>query len=843
MAVYIAAADGVLSSAAAVWKTVDATSYLYAVNGSTALTTAYVESQATTPGAITVRGIAVHIAARVASPTGTMSVRIAQAGATVAGTEVTINVSDIDRPGGVELHAPGLYFFKFAAPVTLAAATLYTTSAKCSVNGEVSLYRNATAGNWSRMWQTDTFGNPAAGDDWHILGEWTAAGTKTNRTVTMDETVAVDYGVAPGTDLNLQGITIGKGGTLNFGTTASTNYVLQASTGIRVWAGGILNMGTTATPVPITSTATIQFDCAADGDFGLLVDGTFNAQGVARTAGKNVVVCKLNTDEAAAQTVLGVDTDTGWLNGDIVDLAPTSRTFSESEQRTMNANAGASSIQVSAGLTNAHSGTSPTQAEVINITRNVVVRSLSTTNMAFVAFGPTATVDCDWVWFRYLGQNSDYKFGVQVRTQAGGSCAMDYCSVTDFETAGVYIGGTNVTSNANVSINNTVLTSRQAATISVGFQATDSDGSNYSVNGVYVTAIDGTAGGRVGIIIGAVPNGTFSNLVAAGCEVDGIQIATPTTTASLLSAGTFTGVTAHSNQTNGLTLSGDFTIKITTCNVWRNNANTSEGGISVSNPGIKEIIGGSLFGNNLQNIFLSGVTVFIGRNLTIAGDTTFATADGVEFNGSQTLMFAKFTGCTFGSTSGIFVAHTNDINLGAGRKIVDITLVHTKLDSATEFTNTGSLQGQSVIRHQRVDQATNVHKRVYQAVGGTASYDTTTVRNSVSSEKLAPSNAPAAAPLESSVLRARVQSGHTVSVAVWGQKDASFSGTATLYLKANPALGVTTDTLLATFSGAINTWVQLSGTTPAATEKGVFEFVVRVTGTGGAFYIDDWSAA
>src|SRR5262245_14657592 len=111
MATYIARADGVLS-AAATWGTCSAvaTALLDSEAGNTATTTAYVESVAFTPGAVTIDGIAVKIRSRVSSPTGTFSVRLAQAGATVAGTEVIVNASDI--PSDV-VDESGWFLVKF----------------------------------------------------------------------------------------------------------------------------------------------------------------------------------------------------------------------------------------------------------------------------------------------------------------------------------------------------------------------------------------------------------------------------------------------------------------------------------------------------------------------------------------------------------------------------------------------------------------------------------------------------------------------------------------------------------------------------------------------------------
>lgn len=850
MAVYLAAANGNLSDAAGTWDTVDATSYLYSVAANTALTTAYVESQAFTPGAITIDGIVVHISSRASAPVGTMSIRLAQGGALVAGTEVTINVSDIDRPGGTGLHAPGLYLFKFAAPVLLVAATPYTVSAKTSSAAMVNLYRNATAGNWSRMLRTTTAANPGAGDEWHVLGEWTAAATKTNRTIAMDETAVTDYGSA-NTDLNLQSVTVGKGGTLACNNAGATNYMLQVSGGVRVWGGGIFTYGTVASPIPITSTATLQFDCAADGDFGLLADGTFTAQGVARTSGKNVVQVLLNTDEAAAQTVLGIgpvsgvgNADPGWLNGDIVDIASTTRTFSQSEQRTLSADASATTITVSAGLTNAHSGTSPTQAEVILVTRNVIIRSVSTTAMAFATFGDTSTVDLDWVWFRYLGANANYKWGVQIRTQSGGSFDMRYCSVTDFEQNGIVIGATSITSSANVSIRDVGLTSRQNAAQNGAFALLQTDGQNIVLDSLTVTANDGASGTREGFVFQAAPYAVISNIRASGSETTGISCETPTTTAELLPSGAMSNFIAHSNQNEGISISGDFPTKITTVSIWRNNNGLSTGGLSISNPGERVIDGGTIFGNNSNNVFLNATSVVTLKSLTIAGDTTFSTATGVAFNGSQSLFLARLENCSLGDVAGIFAAHTSqDINFGGGRKTVDLTLVDTLLDSATELANTSVLQGQSVVRYQRVDQATAVHKSTYYgAANGTVEYDATVFRTSAPSEKMSPTSVYPVWRMRSQVRRRPIRSGQTASISVYVRKSAAYNGSAPrLILLSNPAVGIDSDVIAATHAAIADTWELLSYTTAAASEDGVVSFYVDCDGSAGSVYTEDWA--
>lgn len=839
MAVFIAAANGNLSSAAGVWGTVETTAanaFLRSTANSTATTTAYVESVAFTPGPITTDGIGILVRDRVASPTGTISVRLATGGATVAGTEVTINVSDIDRAGTGAEQAPGDYFFKFADPVLLVAATAYTVSIKSSVNGEVTVYRNATAGNWSRMVRTTTLGNPGAGDDWHVLGEWTAAGTKTNRTVTMDETAAVDYG-SGSTDIGTPTITVGKGGTLVSGLAAATNYVLQMSTCMRVWQGGIFNIGTVGGELPRGSTFTLQFDCAADGDFGLVNEGQCNWQGLSYTAGKNVVQCKLNTDEAAAQTVWGVDTDTGWPNAATVWIASTTRTATQTEERILNGAAGASTITVTVGLTNAHSGTSPTQAEIILIDRPITIKSLSATAMAYVLNNLSGQMDADWVRFQNLGVTTDLKRGLQLRPQAayGGVVNLNYCGVDDFEQYGIDIGSGSLQAE-NVTIRNTTISSNFAAAMNAGVYVEAGTGT-IVLDTVTVLGLFGGSGNRNGFDFEVNPNLTATNLVAQGC-VNGIQIQ-----AGTLDAGTFSNLTCHSNTNAGLKLLNSGRVYVTNVSLWRNNG--AVGGLDVGT-GWYTIDGGQIFGNgtagNLNNITASTtISLLRLRNLTVAGDTTFSVDRGFLFSQGSEFVRVFFENCDFSPTSGIFVAHAaEDIFLGADN--YELTFIDTPLRAAQEIdTGSAGTTGMSFIAYQRRDGTTNVHRTEW-PVWGTIERDTTVYHTASPSQRLTPVSGGATPNwrFQSSSKIKPVASGGTASIEVWVRKDATYTGSAPrLMMKSNPAIGVDADLLLVTHTFPAGDWEKLTGTTPVATEAGAAVFFVDCDGSG-FINVDDW---
>lgn len=839
MAVLVARADGNLT-AASTWGVVDATSFLAyeePTSAETTVTTTYVESSAFTPGAITVDAIAVKVATRAASPSGTISVRLAQAGATVAGTEVTINVSDIEGRA-TEI---GWYLFTFAAPVTLVAATAYTLSVKTSVATQVTLFRDTTAANWSRMLRTTTTAAPAAGDSFFILGQWTAAGTKTDRAVTMDSTAATDYGNGAAiTVANPAGVAIGKGGTLSYGIAAATNYILRLSTSLIVWQGGRLNVGTSLNPIPRDSSAVLEFDpVSADGDFGLTVFGTFNSAGLSRTSGKDVIQCLLNTDEAVGQTDLGVDTDTGWLSGDLIAIGTTTLDSNGSEVRTLASNAGAANVVVTVGLSSAHSGTAPSQGEVVLLTRNVQVRSTSTTLMAFVRCGQVSVVSCAWTLFRYLGATTTGKRGIELETTTG-SCTLSYCALANFDFHGILLTGTAVN---NVTVSHAGIWNVGGSGAALDVLDTTT-GTNCSFSDI--TIIDTVSNG---IKFASALPGPVRRVRIAGARGIGLIVGTIGTMVPVRYAmDTFN---VHGCNGAGLEFNtrGGLIENITT---WRNNPGGGHGGFFVGDAVGTVFDTATSRGNwgfGASNFAVAsnsnGVVDVVVRNLRAGGEAGYDTPNGVLINSTGLVAWSlTFENCVFGSGTGLVGHTTSDINWGGSVKWVRAILRNTTLSSTTKQTNTASLLAGSEIHYHREGGSVNAHST--NRIGrGTVAYETGVFRTATPSEKLTPNGATSGYRLRSGVRWVPVATGKAVSVAAYVRKDSAYTGDAPrLVLLSNAALGVDKNLTLATHSAAADTWQQLSGTsTPVAEEDGVLGFVVECDGSAGNVYVDDWSVS
>lgn len=864
MAALISKASGNLS-ASTTWFLVDATSLLDSEAGNTELTTSYVESASFTPGAITIDGIAVKLASRAASPTGTVSVRLALGGATVSGTEVTINATDLPTCATAS-NEGGWILFKFASPVTLAAATAYTVSAKESVaTADIFLYRNATAGNWSRMLRTTTEQAPAAGDQLDVMGEHTGAGTGNNFTVTNDLTATTDFG--SGSD-GAVAVTVSKRGTLSFGTTAATNYYLKCSGNVIVYNGGEFDMGTTGTPIPRDSTAVLEFDPVADGGMGLYVrnGGIFNAQGLSRTSGKNVYYCKLNTDEAAAQTVLGVDTDTGWLNGDEIAIASTSQTSTQSENRTLSGGASATELTVSAGLTYAHSGTAPTQAEIILLTRNVKIRSASSSIMTFIYLG-TATVDMDWVEMYYMGENATNKHGLNIVTADGGN--IQYCSLHDFEDWGVeifYNAAGGVTFSKNV-LNKIKLTASAASGL---YTFKNSNFNTVAIDdNIFIYCGNTGASDYYESIVWltSVPESYQRNIIA-GCQVlNGsfdfpiFSLASSGSTGITTSADTMKDNVIHScNQTAwGRAGSASFTDYLSgsmgALTIWRCAAaglyfSFDSSNLRFDDYTIKNL---TIFGCSTYSFYIGG-SGFGGSVLTLdnfqsSGDTTFATTNGIYLSADADL---RMYSCKFSEAGGIRAVHTNDINItytSPGYRKTRIIMDNCLLNGTNDIVNYDKTiytdKRFQFMKSQNHQQTAGNHKSWWRY--GIIQSDTSIYRTASPSVKMTPNSA--SGKLESGGFKVNVNSGQTCTPSVYVRESVVGDGTdyngsrIRLILKRNDALGITADVVIDTATvSSEGAFEQLTGTTAAASADGVMEFVIDCAGTTGWVNFDDFSA-
>lgn len=366
------------------WYLLDNTSILDSEVGSQALTTSYVLSSTFTPGAITIRGIAVKIASRPGS-TGTISIALDQGGSTVSGTEVTFNVSALNANG------PTWVFVTFT-PVTLAAATAYSIKAKTSSAAQVNLYRNITVNNWSRFLCTTTQQTPAASDNLYLTKEYTSAGGGSDVSCDWNNTATTIFG----------NIEVHNGGLL-FTTSLTLQHLMRTNGNIKIAAGGSFSSAMTTAAA---GTFSIEFTVTGKG-LTVYDGGTLDLEGVVKT-----VITVLNTAITAGTTGFDPLVPVGiWQNGDKVIVATTTRSQSECEERIL-----ASSSTVTANWTNNHSATDPRIAEVGNLTRVIRIFGTNSSIIWFLRTYPTAVIDLRYVEFQGYGFVATFDDGIYLNT-------------------------------------------------------------------------------------------------------------------------------------------------------------------------------------------------------------------------------------------------------------------------------------------------------------------------------------------------------------------------------------------------------------------------------------------
>lgn len=817
------------------WNVIAETSSSYndSESTTTALTTSYQASSSFTPGAVTVTHIGVKLSVRTGT-TGTISVNLRNttAGADVSGTEVTINTADLPVAATADLNG-GWHFFKLSSPVLLLAATNYAVQAKTSSSSQISLFATATT-NWARAIVTNATGTPGAGDDMINGGEYTGTGTSNTHTLTWDITATTDYGSAPSAANSLltPGLAICNKGVWSLGTSAATNYNMKMSSSIIGYSGGVWNEGTTGTPLPRGSTFTLQIDVATNVDWGFEGRNLFtsNRQALSRTSGKNIDRCYLNTDEAANSTSLGVDTGTGWLDNDVIAIASTTRTGTQSESGTLNGNAGASTLTVdgfagtAGGILNAHGGTAPVQAEVILLTRSSVWKGASASLQTYVRFGATASVDWDWAECMWMGSNTTNKRGLDLAVTTG-TQSFTNCSLHDFSVSGSR--GFNVagTSGTGLSITNcvtyniandhfiNVANSGSAAisglwcilntTASTNMVTLGDAGSSYS---------DILAVGATGVGVSATENAllnSWANIRSHSCTSYNIEISNGT--------GYINGMTSYrGNGNGGLAVNGG-----------------TNGQIDIEIDNLLE------FGSNTQNVRLTVGTLQLNSPI-LAGDSTFATASGISNQGNSSNGRLFIQSGQLGVATAFYATHTTaDITVGA-QGIFRVDLNNTILGSATEVNTPSSLCPGTFIASHKHDQVAGAHK-TWVKTGILESDTTVTHSPNTVSLKMTPNSA--TLKLESMGIhgpyKVPVANGQTVGISIFVAQSATYNGNrARLIQKRNDAIGLTSEVVLDTATSASDysggyQWEELTGTTGTVNADGTVEFVIDCDGTVG----------
>ncbi len=857
------------------WGTVDSTSELDSSAGTVVIGTSNIDTATFTPGAITIDRISIKVYNRAASPSGTFTLTLRNSTDAVDVESVTINVSDFPAlsPSNTGL---GWLTIKLAGTQLLVAAKAYILRAVCSASGsQVTLWRNGTSNNFCRKLVTTTTAAPAASDHLTVTGQFTGAGAGSDFTVTFNNTASTSFGptVSGGPP---EGFVISSRGILTCEATAATAYRLRWKGEFLITGGGVMNIGSSGSRLP--SDTTFLFECdgasATDTRFKVRDGGTFNVYCIIKQD-----FALMTTDKVATNTVIVLNGPlTGWLISDQVAFSP-STSQTHYERKTILTVDSSTQITLSAGLTNAHSGTSPTQSRVLNMTRNVKFTSVGTTNRGGFHFpGGTGVIHIEGMEFTsdYLGLNSGAFTGVNLQPSSVSSVVMKNISFNP---------STNGTGN-----NNPMLTMQQ------GLAQLD----NCTLDGVvsydsanYHLRTDNNTDGTALIINNwsAIRNSdgtpllhiksrsmTFTNIYAVGAqsgtgvlqEYNGTELfATPdpakwdTIECAWCSNGGFAWGAQATNA------KCDFSLK--SLKFWRN---VGFGFRASQNIGYGLIDGLVAFANSQQNTQNAAVGVLynadliVVRNFFITGDATFITYTGITHwpgpgranflleNGEFANATSPYVALNWGVISYSNIAQSVTTVRMRNVKVNGVAVAATSGGAGTRLTDSSFASASHYepenvnwIKVQRHDQ-TDGNNRSYWPNGNTTT-DTVIYDVSSPSERLTPNNI--TWKLRSAEFAVPVDDGATPTISVRVRKSvsgdaggANYNGNQPrLILRYNPAVhGATGDTVLATYASAGGSFNTLSAAIPsAAIADGVLRCYVDCDGTAGWINVDNWDAA
>lgn len=849
MANLISAATGNFTSAGT-WGAVDSASESNSNATSSAVSNSNLDSSTFIPAATVIDGVAVKLAARSASPSGTFKVTLRNSTTSTDKQSVTVNVSDLPA-GGL-----GWVFFKFGATETPNGTDSYVIRVVCSVAGsQVSLF-SSSGTNWTRKLRTTTTQAPTTDNHLLITKEMTGTGTSNAITVTMDNTATTSFGptVSGGPP---EGMSISNGGVLTFGTSASTAYVLKWKGTFWITGGGTLNVGTSGTRIPATSTARLIMHCVTNNDTSLYVSGG----GVVNMYGPIKTVCTLITaDNAVSATSLTVGDTTGWENSDVIAIAGTGQSNGDYDSRIINTVPTGTSCTTTTGLAQPHVNVSLFPAEIVNITQRVSVAGTDSSHCGYVFIANESQVNFQNVEFYYMGGGTGSRRGIDLQQTGAGFATFNKCTFHDWAGNGLpcaILGPAGSAVNTTYTNCGSWFLPNWFCYLSAGMANSLVFDGNYIIysgtNAFEIYATDfsftfknnrmthqqsnQTSGlqfkGVNGTLIhgwGAAGADNWANNVVHNCNNQGIGFVD----------------TGGLNFNNPWPVWEDFYFKNW---LWFANCNpTAGGGLRLMSGSFNDFTFESCraFGNysffSVYGVPYTTISNFRLISCESGGISTTSNVQqqfGLDLNGSSNEVFME--NCVFGKTGTGYYTEVTDIQIG-GTGLVKIIARNTKLGGTNPIANLslGNFKG-SYVRVNNYGQTAGDHRSFYYM--GVVKSDTAIYHADSPSERLTPSTA--SVKLLSGYATSTVASGSARTFSVWVRKSVVGDGVA--YNGNQPRLivrrcyegGITAESVVATTSAAAGTWEQLSGSI-GVTGDCVLEAYVDCDGTTGWVNVDDW---
>jgi hypothetical protein len=487
---------------------------------------------------------------------------------------------------------------------------------------------------------------------------------------------------------------------------------------------------------------------------------------------------------SAPATSAYVDADTGWLYNDVVCIATSNQSQTQCELAQLTSDATTNSLPTVLGSAYAHVGSEPTQAEIGLLTRNVRFRSTSPTLMTYMYCTALSTVTVSWAEFYYIGMESDTKRGIDV---PGGTVtnpkSFTYCSIHDCDQRGFFCN-----QYASASLNLTFSNN-------VGY---NSYGNVFVTINAAVTANDWVMDNNLIMrcqtlcySLGDVGGSFYNNTAVGGQDCIGIYESNV--------IGNLDNMTCHatSNLINCYsTLSGT----IRNFKAYHGNNGICFNGSQPNLVWVDPFVIGSGFGGDFRTAGTDFVNVIGG---TFAGSTAVISESAVIL-GYGGLGFYNFYNVDMTGVGTGLATHTQWVI-----KVPSTTFAARALFNNCKFgpliTNgaydaaaKAYYAGHAWMSFHNFNQVAGDHRTEVRY--GQLRRDAAIYKTALPSLRMSPNNASLklpSAPL-GRALQVAVNSGDTVTASVWVRKDVTYTGNQPrLVVRANPAVGINTDTVLA----------------------------------------------
>jgi hypothetical protein len=261
-----------------------------------------------------------------------------------------------------------------AAAVIVAIVVAALAAADIAGTASAAAVRNVASGRWSdpAIWEHGRV--PGGGDRVEI-----ARGTE------------VTYDLASKAELGDMVIS----GALRFSRERSTSLDVG---GVTVNQGGLLEIGTPDNPIPRDIKAMLRIVSEEDGENGIEILGEAQLHGHPLRR----VYTRLVADAHAGAREIQVTDAVDWKAGDHIVITSTTRRPEDTEESYVQAINGRT-IVLSHPLLNWHGGVAPAQAEVANLTRNVVITSKDPARRGHTRFMHGAKGSISYAEFARLG--------------------------------------------------------------------------------------------------------------------------------------------------------------------------------------------------------------------------------------------------------------------------------------------------------------------------------------------------------------------------------------------------------------------------------------------------------